>query len=81
MALIQLKISNLRIIQEADLSLGKNLNVIYGLNASGKTSVLEAIYLLGLGRSFRSSKLDDLPERVKQKGWQCLAKLKSVERR
>lgn len=68
MALIQLKISNLRIIQEADLSLGKNLNVIYGLNASGKTSVLEAIYLLGLGRSFRSSKLDDLPRKGETEG-------------
>lgn len=30
-------------------------NVLYGHNGSGKTSVLEAIYYLSLGRSFRSS--------------------------
>ena len=29
-------------------------NLIYGINGSGKTSLLEAIYLLGRGRSFRS---------------------------
>ncbi|MDG1165083.1 MAG: AAA family ATPase, partial [Porticoccaceae bacterium] len=28
-------------------------NVIYGANGSGKTSLLEAIYLLGRGRSFK----------------------------
>jgi DNA replication and repair protein RecF len=38
-------------------------NYIYGNNGSGKTSLLEAIYYLSLGRSFRSSLL----ERVIQK--------------
>lgn len=31
------------------------VNVFYGANGSGKTSVLEAIYFLGLGRSFRTN--------------------------
>jgi len=31
------------------------LNFIHGLNGSGKTSLLEAIYYLGRGRSFRSA--------------------------
>ena len=30
------------------------LNVFYGLNGSGKSSILEAIYLLSTGRSFRT---------------------------
>ena len=30
------------------------INVLYGANGSGKTSLLEAIYLLGRGRTFRS---------------------------
>jgi len=30
------------------------INVLYGNNGSGKTSLLEAIYLLGRGRTFRS---------------------------
>ncbi len=32
------------------------LNIIYGPNAAGKSSILEALYLLGNGRSFRTSK-------------------------
>lgn len=31
------------------------LNVFYGLNGSGKSSILEAIYLLSTGRSFRAN--------------------------
>ena len=37
---------------------GPGLNVIAGLNASGKTSLLEALFVLGRGTSFRSSKVD-----------------------
>jgi DNA replication and repair protein RecF len=33
------------------------INILYGANGSGKTSVLEAIHLLGLARSFRSTRL------------------------
>ena len=29
-------------------------NVIYGANAQGKTNLLEAVYLLSCGRSFRT---------------------------
>ena len=35
-------------------------NVFYGENASGKTNLLEAIYLLSLGRSFRTCRLEEL---------------------
>ena len=36
----------------------KGFNFIYGKNGSGKTSLLEAIYYLSLGRSFRSAQAD-----------------------
>jgi DNA replication and repair protein RecF len=36
------------------------LNIIYGLNGAGKSSVLEAISVLTSGRSFRTSKLDSV---------------------
>ncbi len=36
----------------------EGFNFIYGKNGSGKTSLLEAIYYLSLGRSFRSSQTD-----------------------
>lgn len=44
---------NLASIKMEPISAG--FNVFYGLNGSGKTSLLEAIYYLALGRSFRSS--------------------------
>ncbi len=50
----ELEIRNLRILESVVLSPGPGLNVLYGPNGSGKTSVLEAVHLLGVGRSFRS---------------------------
>ena len=54
MSLIRLKINAFRNIDSAQLLPGTGLNLIYGQNGSGKTSILEAIYFLGMGRSFRS---------------------------
>lgn len=36
------------------------INVFYGANGSGKTSVLESIHLLGMARSFRGSSIKSL---------------------
>lgn len=41
------------------LNLHPCLNVFIGHNGSGKSSVLEALYLLGYGRSFRTNKLSN----------------------
>lgn len=54
MALLRLQVRDFRNIQLAELSPGKGLNVLLGRNGSGKTSLLEAIHYLGLGRSFRT---------------------------
>ncbi|WP_335923411.1 DNA replication/repair protein RecF [Shewanella chilikensis] len=54
MSLTRLNIQAFRNIDSAQLLPGTGLNLIYGQNGSGKTSVLEAIYFLGMGRSFRS---------------------------
>lgn len=40
-------------------SLGR-INLVVGPNGSGKTSLLEAIYLLGMGRSFRGTRIQPL---------------------
>jgi DNA replication and repair protein RecF len=53
-ALARLEISQLRNIQSAELDLGGGFNLFFGDNGSGKTSILEAVHLLALGRSFRS---------------------------
>jgi len=54
MSLSRITISSFRNITSASLEPCKGLNLIYGQNGSGKTSILEAIYFLGMGRSFRS---------------------------
>jgi len=43
-----------RILRAAALRPGDGLNVVVGRNGSGKTSLLEALHLLGTGRSFRT---------------------------
>ncbi len=48
-----IRIHNLRNIQEIELEPEWGINLIWGSNGSGKTSILEAIYLLGRGHSFR----------------------------
>lgn len=49
-----LSVYDFRHFAEAKLNPGPRINVIQGANGSGKTSILEAIYCLGFGRSFRS---------------------------
>ncbi len=47
-------VSDLRCIEQAEFELAPGLTLLWGENGSGKTSVLEAIFLLGRGRSFRT---------------------------
>lgn len=56
MTLRRLSISNLRNLAHVDIEPDSQVNLFYGANGSGKTSILEAISLLALGRSFRSHK-------------------------
>lgn len=60
MGLTQLFVQNLRIIRDAEIRPCGGLNIFYGDNAAGKTSLLEAIDILSRGRSFRSRQLDSL---------------------
>lgn len=54
MSLHSLAISNLRNLVSVKIDLSPKFNLFYGTNGSGKTSILEAIYYLSLGRSFRN---------------------------
>ncbi len=54
MILSDLTLRDLRCIEHAELSLHPGRNLIWGGNGSGKTSLLEGIFLLGRGRSFRT---------------------------
>ncbi|MDW6002397.1 DNA replication/repair protein RecF [Vibrio mangrovi] len=55
MPLSRLMIQQFRNIKACDISLSSGFNFLIGANGSGKTSVLEAIYMLGHGRSFKSN--------------------------
>ena len=52
--LSRLRLTNFRNLAELDLDLPEGVSVIFGPNAQGKTSLLEAVYLLSIARSFRA---------------------------
>jgi DNA replication and repair protein RecF len=60
MSLDSLGIEDFRCIERAELQLHGRCNLISGENASGKTSLLEAIFVLGRGRSFRTARAETL---------------------
>lgn len=60
MTLLELNVKNLRCIEEANLEIAPGLTLIWGGNGSGKTSLLEAMFLLGRGRSFRTRNTERL---------------------
>ena len=63
MRLEQLRISGLRCLTEVSLALDPAINVFVGANGAGKTSVLEAVFLLSHARSFRSGAREALLQR------------------
>lgn len=63
MALVRLKIRNLRNLLSLDLVPAPGINVILGPNASGKSSLLEAVHLLSCGKSFRTHQLSQTVNR------------------
>ena len=54
------RVEQFRCLREAELTLGSRVNLFVGPNASGKTSLLEAAFFLGRGRSFRSRRREIL---------------------
>jgi DNA replication and repair protein RecF len=54
MSLAEINIDHVRCLKEVRLQIPPGLTLICGGNGSGKTSILEAIFMLGRGRSFRT---------------------------
>lgn len=52
----KITLKNFRNYGEQEIILDPNINIFYGNNAQGKTNILEAIFLGGFGKSFRTSK-------------------------
>src|SRR5690348_6938511 len=60
MSLSRLVLRDFRCFASLELDLAPRANLILGDNASGKTSLLEAFFVLSRGRSFRTSKTENL---------------------
>ncbi len=52
-------LSNFRNFEKREIEFGEGINIINAPNASGKTNILEAIFMLSLGKSFKTRKIDE----------------------
>jgi DNA replication and repair protein RecF len=57
-SLLEIQIKNVRNINSISLQPSHKLNLIVGHNGSGKTSILESLYLLSRARSFRTQNIN-----------------------
>lgn len=62
MIIKSLSVLNFRNIASIEIKFNERLNLIIGDNGQGKTNIIEAIYLLSQGESFRYSKNENLIE-------------------
>jgi len=65
MVLSQLELCQIRNLTEVKLIPSSGVNLIFGANASGKTSLLEAIHILSTSRSFRTLHVQHIIQREK----------------
>jgi len=56
----RIHIENVRNLRRVDVDLGAALNFFLGSNGAGKTALLEAVFVLARGRSFRTQLVRDL---------------------
>ena len=56
----KVKLESFRNYEKQEIIFNKNINNIFGDNAQGKTNILEAIFICGLGKSFRTNQDKEL---------------------
>ncbi len=56
MRLNNLQLINFRNYDNLHLNFKRNINLLVGKNGQGKTNIVEAIYMLSFGKSFRTNK-------------------------
>jgi len=61
----KIKLENFRNYENQEIEFDKNVNIIYGDNAQGKTNILESILICSLGKSFRTKKEKELINKEK----------------
>ena len=55
-----LYLKNFRNYEEEHISFDKKVNIFLGENAQGKTNILESLFIMGLGKSFRTNKDNEM---------------------
>ena len=60
MILARLSVENFRNLLPRELTFSPGINIFAGGNGQGKTNLLESIYTLAIGRSFRTRRMTDL---------------------
>ena len=60
MIIKRLKVDNFRNYEKEELTWDEKLNLLYGMNAQGKSNLLEAVSYLGIASSFRGAPEQDL---------------------
>ena len=65
MQISSLKLLNFRNYESLELKFSPKVNLIYGKNGMGKTNIIEAIYMLGLTKTFRSNNDDNIKKKEK----------------
>ncbi len=55
-----IRVKNYRNYEQLKIDFDRKLNIIVGDNAQGKTNLLEAVYVSGFGKSFRTNKDGEL---------------------
>lgn len=74
----QINLADFRSFKELHADFAEGLTFITGANAAGKTNLIEALYYLSLGRSFKKANDSDLI-RIGQKNGQILVKYTSLK--
>jgi len=74
----QLRIENFRNLECVEIEPAMGLNYFYGENGAGKTSILEALFLLSRGKSFRTAASEELI-RDQQKAFQVFLESQNGE--
>lgn len=67
MKILEINYVNFRNLEDRNIKFSPKFNLFFGKNGQGKTSILEAIYFCATGKSFRSSKIQELIKYKKEK--------------